>query len=187
LSEQLAGLREALTSMSVGEKRRLWLPYKLAFGSKPTIMNAPKSELVYDVALLKIISPPTPPQNVAAAPPDAKRTPSGLAYRVVDSGTGTRHPGPNSRVSLRFAAFTPDGKMFESSYERGDVTTARLTRLIKGWQEGLQLMVEGERTVFWIPGSLAHGEIKPGVEREPFAPPAGPVVFDVELVEILEP
>jgi FKBP-type peptidyl-prolyl cis-trans isomerase len=70
--------------------------------------------------------------------------------------------------------------MFDSSVTRGEPATFGLGQVIKGWTEGLQLMVEGEKTRFWIPAELAYGE-KPQGGR-----PAGMLVFDVELLEIVK-
>jgi len=184
LAESVAGVVEAVQMMSLGEKRRLWLPYALAFGSKPNIYNAPTTDLVYELTLVKVISAPTPPRNLTA-PPGAKKTPSGLTYQVLKPGTGQRHPSDTSRVTVSYSAFTPDGKMFETSLATADSVSIRMDRLMPGWREGLELMVEGEHTVLYIPGKLAHGDIKPGEVRAPFDPPAGPVVFDLELVKIL--
>jgi peptidylprolyl isomerase len=187
LARQIAGLREALLHMAPGEQRRLWIPYALAFGSLPQVRNAPTSDLVYDLELVKIARRPAIPAHVAAPPTDAKATSSGLRFRVIASGHGARHPTAQSRVELRYAAFTPDGNLFESSVTGGDSTTAQLSRLMEGWSEGLQLMVEGERRVLWIPAKLAHGELIPGQPALPFEPPRGPLVFDVELLKILDP
>ena len=65
--------------------------------------------------------------------------------------------------------------MFDSSVTRGEPATFPLNRVIKGWTEGVQLMVEGEKTRFWIPEPLAYRG-----EREP----KGMLVFDVELIKI---
>jgi peptidylprolyl isomerase len=184
LAEAIAGLKEAVQMMSLGEKRRLWIPYALAFGSRPGVYNAPTTDLVYDLTLVKVIAAPTPPKDLNP-PKSAKQTPSGLAYQVLKPGTGQQHPGERSRVQLQYSAWTPDGKMFETSWTSADSVPVRLDVILAGWKEGLQLMVEGERAILWIPGRLAHGDLKPGEQRAPFEPPAGPVVFDVELVKIL--
>jgi peptidylprolyl isomerase len=187
LARQIAGLREALLQMTAGERRRVWMPYAIAFGSMPHIINAPKTGLVYELELVKIVRKPTVPADVAAPPSNAQRTASGLRSRVISKGHGTRHPTDQSRVELRYSSFTPDGKMYESSYTKGNSVTAKLMMVMDGWREGLKLMVEGERRVLWIPAKLAHGEIIPGQPALPFEPPRGPVVIDVELLKILEP
>jgi len=116
---------------------------------------------------------PAPP-DVAAPPADAQRTPSGLASKVLKPGTGTRHPRPNSQVTVHYTGWTTDGKMFDSSVQRGEPATFGLDQVIPGWTEGVQMMVEGEKRRFWIPEALAYKG----------APPKGMLVFDVELLKI---
>ena len=118
---------------------------------------------------------PAPP-DVAAPPADAQKRPSGLATRVLTPGKGTRHPRPNSRVTVHYTGWTTDGKMFDSSVARGAPITFGLDEVIAGWTEGVQMMVEGEKRRLWIPESLAY-QGQPGA-------PAGMLVFDVELIRI---
>lgn len=118
-----------------------------------------------------------PPSDVAAAPADAERTASGLASKVIKAGTGTEHPTAASTVRVHYSGWTTDGKMFDSSVLRGAPAEFPLNRVIAGWTEGLQLMVEGEKRRLWIPAELAYGN-RPGR-------PAGMLVFDVELIAIL--
>jgi peptidylprolyl isomerase len=116
------------------------------------------------------------PTDVAAAPADAEKTKSGLASKLLKKGTGTDHPSASSSVSVHYTGWTTDGKMFDSSVKRGTPATFRLNGVIPGWTEGLQLMVAGEKRRFWIPEELAYKGRK--------GPPAGMLVFDVELLEI---
>lgn len=122
------------------------------------------------------------PADVAAAPADAQSTPSGLKYKVLSKGKGTDKPGPTDKVKVHYTGWTTDGKMFDSSVARNRPATFGLNQVIKGWTEGLQLMVEGEKTRFWIPGNLAYGD----TPKRPGAP-AGTLVFDVELLSIVKP
>ena len=78
------------------------------------------------------------PSDVAAAPADAEKSPSGLAWKVLAKGTGTEHPMPNDRVTVNYTGWTTDGKMFDSSTKRGRPATFVLSRVIKGWTEGVQ-------------------------------------------------
>jgi FKBP-type peptidyl-prolyl cis-trans isomerase len=118
------------------------------------------------------------PADVAAPPADATKTPSGLAYRVLRPGTGTQHPTASDTVRVNYTGWTPDGQMFDSSIPNGAPISFPLDRVIRGWTEGVQLMVVGEKTRFWIPGALAYGDVpREGV-------PTGPLVFDVELLAI---
>ena len=118
------------------------------------------------------------PDDVAAAPSDAETTASGLASRVLQAGAGTENPGPTSNVTVHYTGWTTDGRMFDSSVVRGQPATFPLNGVIRGWTEGVQLMVEGEKRRFWIPADLGYGE-NPGGGR-----PGGLLVFDVELLRI---
>ncbi len=118
------------------------------------------------------------PDDVAAAPADAESTASGLASRVIEAGTGAEHPAPTSRVVVHYTGWTTDGRMFDSSVARGQPAMFPLNGVIRGWTEGLQLMVVGEKRRFWIPANLAYGD-NPGGGR-----PGGLLVFDVELLDI---
>jgi peptidylprolyl isomerase len=133
--------------------------------------------LVFDVELISFEpSPSQPPPDVKAPPADAKKTASGLAYKVLHQGTGGRHPKPNSQVQVHYTGWTTDGKMFDSSVVRGQPAEFPLDGVIPGWTEGLQLMFEGEKTRFWIPEALAYkGEA---------GQPRGMLVFDIELIKI---
>ena len=85
---------------------------------------------------------------MAAPPADAKTTASGLAYKVLQAGTGTEKPTETSKVTVDYTGWTTDGKMFDSSVQRGTPATFPLNRVIKGWTEGVQLMVVGEKNSF---------------------------------------
>lgn len=114
------------------------------------------------------------PADVAAPPADAQRTGSGLASKILAPGSGTRHPRPNSRVTVHYTGWMTNGEMFDSSVG-GEPATFGLDEVIKGWTEGVQMMVEGEKRRFWIPAKLAYGDS--GKVR-------GMLVFDIELIKI---
>jgi len=121
---------------------------------------------------------PETPTDVKAAPQDAVKTPSGLASKVLSKGNGSAHPAAADTVTVHYSGWTTDGKLFDSSVKRGEPTSFPLNGVIKGWTEGVQLMVEGEKRRFWIPADLAYGE-NPGGGR-----PGGTLVFDIELLSI---
>ncbi|MBN8609259.1 MAG: FKBP-type peptidyl-prolyl cis-trans isomerase [Deltaproteobacteria bacterium] len=177
LNGVIAGWTEGLQLMVVGEQRRFWIPEELAYRGRP---NRPAGMLVFDVELISFVAAPTPPttpEDVAAAPANAERTASGLASRVLRAGTGTTHPTSENVVEVHYSGWTTDGQMFDSSVTRGEPAQFPLGGVIAGWTEGVQLMVEGERRRFWIPESLAY-QGRPGA-------PAGMLVFDVELIRIV--
>ena len=177
----IPGWTEGLQLMVEGEKRRMWIPADLAYGDKPRRPGAPTGDLVFDVELLEIQSAPTPPENLKSPPNSAKKTESGLAYKVLEEGKGKRHPEKTDQVTVEYSGWTSDGEMFDSTFKHGRPMSFRLNRVIPGWTEGVQLMVEGERTRFWIPADLAYGE-KP---KRPGAP-SGDLIFDIKLVKIQE-
>jgi FKBP-type peptidyl-prolyl cis-trans isomerase len=123
---------------------------------------------------------PETPTDVAAAPADAAKTATGLASKVLKAGTGAKKPAATDTVTVHYTGWTTDGKQFDSSVSRGQPASFPLNGVIKGWTEGVQLMVVGEKRRFWIPANLAYGE-NPGGGR-----PGGTLVFDVELLGIKE-
>ena len=105
-------------------------------------------------------------------------TASGLQYKVIEAGTGEK-PGPADTVVVHYRGTLVDGEVFDSSYDRNTPATFQVNGVIKGWQEGLQLMSEGAKWMFYIPSELAYGE--KGAGR---IPPSSVLVFEVELLEV---
>ena len=130
--------------------------------------------LVVSSGILWAVQDLPAPDDVAAPPEDAQKSDSGLSSRVLVKGTGSEHPSATSTVTVHYTGWTTDGKMFDSSVVRGQTATFPLNRVIKGWTEGLQFMVVGEKRRFWIPADLAYGENG----RVP-----GMLVFDIELFQ----
>ncbi|MFT5836859.1 MAG: FKBP-type peptidyl-prolyl cis-trans isomerase [Candidatus Azotimanducaceae bacterium] len=180
LNRVIKGWTEGLQLMVVGEKRRFWIPADLAYGENPS-GGRPGGLLVFEVELLgieKAPEAPKVPEDVAAVPESAEVRDSGLASRVLSAGTGTVNPSKEDMVTVHYSGWTTDGEMFDSSVMRGSPATFGLSQVIAGWTEGVQLMVEGEKRRFWIPGKLAYGEKPQG------GAPGGTLVFDVELIKI---
>ena len=153
-----------------------------AAGTTPAALARPVEEGTRSGMIEELPEPPPPPEvpaDVAAAPADAIKTASGLAYKVLKPGTGTVKPTATSTVEVHYSGWTTDGKMFDSSVTRGEPTSFGLNQVIKGWTEGVQLMTVGEKARFWIPGDLAYGDkpTRPGA-------PSGMLVFDIELIAI---
>ena len=105
-------------------------------------------------------------------------TESGLQYEVIKPGTGKK-PVLTDTVVVHYHGTLVDGTVFDSSYERNTPATFQVNGVIKGWQEGLQLMSEGAKWKLYIPSELAYGE--KGVGR---IPPGSVLVFEVELLEV---
>jgi peptidylprolyl isomerase len=166
------GFREAIALLHEGERRRFWIPEALAWQSHAMAVRGP---LVFDLELVAVLDmpdpPPTPP-DVAAPPASAIRTPSGLAYRVLQRGVGTRKPGADSAVEVHYSYWSSDGRLIDSTVP--NVTPHRTAfkdrDLAPGVVEALREMVVGERRRLWVPESLGFpGQQKPapGVLRAP--------------------
>ncbi|GHA37625.1 FKBP-type peptidyl-prolyl cis-trans isomerase [Photobacterium aphoticum] len=108
-----------------------------------------------------------------------KTTASGLQYQVLQEGTGTVHPKATDKVTVHYHGTLIDGTVFDSSVQRGETIQFGLNQVIPGWTEGVQLMVEGEKTRFFIPAELAYGNRSMGVIK-----PGSTLIFDVELFKI---
>ncbi len=177
LNRVIAGWTEGVQLMVKGEKTRFWIPEELAYKGRK---GAPSGMLVFDIELVDIVPSMTErfpaPENVASPPADAKRTATGLAYKVIKAGTGSSHPTGTTKVSVHYTGWQTDGTTFDSSHKRGRPATFPLNGVIAGWTEGVQLMVQGEVTRFWIPEDLAYKGRK--------GRPSGMLVFDIELLEI---
>lgn len=110
---------------------------------------------------------------------NAVTTPSGLKYIVIKEGTGAM-PAATSNVKVHYTGMLLDGKVFDSSVQRGEPIDFPLNQVIKGWTEGLQLMKEGAKYKFYIPSNLAYGERGAGG----VIPPNADLIFEVELLKI---
>ncbi len=180
----IEGLTEGVQLMVAGEKRRFWVPARLAYSERP-FRKAPAGDLVFDLQLERVVpgrKPPPPPTDVSGIPKGAKRTASGLAYRVLKAGDGKQTPKADDAIEVHYSGWTIDGRMFDSSVAQGKPRKFKVSNVIKGWTEGLQLMHVGDKTRFWIPADLAYGDTpaRPGM-------PAGMLIFDVELMAIFDP
>jgi FKBP-type peptidyl-prolyl cis-trans isomerase FklB len=105
-------------------------------------------------------------------------TASGLQYEVLREGTGPK-PVATSQVKVHYHGTFIDGKVFDSSVDRGEPVTFGLDQVIPGWTEGVQLMTVGSKYKFYVPGNLGYGARPPqGME------PNATLIFEVELLEI---
>jgi len=180
----IKGWEEGLELMSVGDKARLIIPYNLAYGEegRPPIIPQ-RTDLIFDVEIIDAETLPVAvPYKVEGK--DTVSTESGLKYIVVEevSRKNSLVPKNGQNVSVHYTGYFEDGKIFDSSIERGQPISFVLGQgaVIKGWDEGIAIMRKGEKFRLLIPYDLAYGE-----QGYPGAiPPKSNLIFDVELVDI---
>jgi len=119
---------------------------------------------------------PPAPSDVAAAPADAKKTSSGLAWKQLKPGTGTVHPAPADRVTVNYNGWTTNGRIFDSTDMRGKPSSFVVGAVLPGMSEAIKLLTVGEKGRFWVPEKLAF-KSAPGK-------PQGMCVFEIELLDI---
>lgn len=173
VSKLMPGWQGPLKQMRIGEVAQLWVPQEL--GLDPEGLEL-KGSLIFEMEIVKVLSMPQTPADVAAPPADAEKTASGLASQILKAGTG-EHPTDEDRVEVNYTGWTTDGEMFDSSYVSGQTAVFPLANIIAGWQEGLKLMKVGETRRLWIPEDLAY--------KGADGAPKGMLVFDIELIQIL--
>src|SRR5437764_11010637 len=129
----------------------------------------------------------TAPSDVAAPPPDAEITSSGLAMKVLKAGIGTVHPATNDCVRANFVAWKTDGTLFSTSTSMDNSEILCLNAGIVGVSEALKEMVVGEKRRLWVPEDLTfrehhhHGQKRPEEEESPHKD----LTFDLELLSII--
>ena len=107
-------------------------------------------------------------------------TKSGLQYEILTEGTG-KQPKATDTVRCHYEGSLINGSVFDSSYKRGEPAEFGLSQVIPGWTEGVQLMKEGAKYLFYIPYLLGYGENGAGSS----IPPYSTLIFDVELIKVL--
>jgi len=107
--------------------------------------------------------------------------PSGLQYEIIKVGTGPK-PTAEDQVKCHYHGTTIEGKVFDSSVDRGEPATFPVNRVIPGWTEALQLMPVGSKWKLFIPANLAYGEKGAGNDIKPNST----LIFEVELLEIVK-
>jgi FKBP-type peptidyl-prolyl cis-trans isomerase FklB len=113
--------------------------------------------------------------------PGVVTLPSGLQYQVVSEGTGPK-PAITDQVRVHYRGTTIDGKVFDSSIDRGEPIELSVGGVIAGWTEALQLMPVGSKWKLFIPSNLAYGDQAAGS-----IPPGSTLIFDVQLLDIVKP
>lgn len=114
--------------------------------------------------------------------PEVVTTQSGLQYEILQESDGPM-PKASDKVKVHYTGMLINGKVFDSSVERGEPNVFGVTQVIKGWQEALQLMTVGSKWKVYIPQDIAYGARGAGGGE---IPPYSALVFEMELLEIVE-
>lgn len=180
-SKVIKGWDEGLQLLKKGEKAQLIIPYQLAYGERgrPPLIP-PKSTLVFDIEVLDVQDGPAPPKPYDVAGKDTVTFPSGLKMIRLNETKGTK-PNSGQAVSVHYTGYLQDGKIFDSSVERGEPISFPLGqgRVIKGWDEAIGYMHVGEKARLIIPPAIGYGQREMGP-----IPANSTLIFDVELVGV---
>jgi peptidylprolyl isomerase len=177
----IKGWDEGIQLMSVGDKIRLIIPANLAYGEQGAGgVIPPNATIIFDVELMQIKEGPKP---FDAKGKDTITTASGLKYIVIEKAQQAGSQAENGKtVSVHYSGYLMDGKVFDSSLERGQPISFKLGegRVIPGWEEGIKLMSIGDKLKLIIPSNLAYGEQGAGG----VIPPNATLIFDVQLMDV---
>ncbi len=182
VGQVIKGWDEGIALLKEGDKAVFIIPPQLGYGNRATGSIPANSTLKFEVELMKVQQP------VQVKPYDTKgkdtiTTASGLQYIIVQPAKeGAKAAVKGHKVTVNYSGYFTDGKMFDSSVKRGQPFEFVLGagQVIKGWDEGVALMKEGEKCRFILPYDLAYGERGyPGA-----IPPKATLIFDVELIKV---
>ncbi len=175
------GLDESVAILRKGEKGRFIIPSALAFGERGGGPVPPNNDIIMDLEVTDVqeITVPVKYDTTGITP---KTTASGLKYFEIKRSGNPQKAEAGKNVKVHYSGYLADGKMFDSSVERGEPIEFALGggNVIAGWEEGIALMHVGDKFRLVIPYSLAYGE----QGRAPVIPAKADLTFDVELIKV---
>lgn len=176
----IKGWEEGIRLLNKGAKASFRIPPSLAYGESGVGPIPPGATLLFDVELVDIVKPAVP---IDVTGLETIQTASGLKYTVASSVADATKVEAGMRVKVHYNGFFEDGRMFDSSYERGQPIEIVVGQgmVIQGWDEGIQLLSVGDRAQLFIPYNLAYGE----QGRGPI-PGSANLIFDVEVVDAVK-
>lgn len=176
----IRGWDEGISYLKEGEKATLIIPAALGYGARSAGKIPPNSVLKFDVELVKVT------ERVLPKPYDVKgkevlKTASGLQYVIIEEGKGAKVE-KGKKALVHYSGYFLDGKMFDSSVEKGQpfTLTVGVGQVIPGWDEGLLLLSVGSKARFIIPYQLGYGE----GGYPPIIPAKADLIFDVEILNV---
>lgn len=175
----IAGWDEGIELLHEGDSATLTIPSSLGYGDRDMGKIPPNSTLIFDVELISVTEPVKPFEVNGL---DTLTTESGLKYIRLNENDSGQKASPGDMVYVHYSGFLEDGKLFDSSVERGEPFVFPLGqgKVIRGWDEGLALLKEGEKAKFIIPPDLAYGDRG----YPPVIPEKATLIFDVELLTV---
>ncbi len=163
---------EKVEIIRVGEEAEKFVVSKESFAEAVSASQSKETERLE--ALQKELN-----REISNRWPDAKQTPSGLRYVVMEEGKGDASPVMGQKVTVHYTGTLLDGRMFDSSVTRGVPAEFNIGQVIEGWNEALVTMKKGEKRTLIIPPELGYGQQGyPGV-----IPPNSYLIFEVELLD----
>jgi FKBP-type peptidyl-prolyl cis-trans isomerase len=176
---RMAFMKELVLKLKGGGTCRAEVPVATAFGERKPPALGDDKDCAWLFRVVTVFRPQPVPAFTPSAPDKLTKTASGLQYEVIKEGTGSA-PRATDRVQVHYAGWLEDGKVFDSSYGRGEPAEFRLDQVIAGWTEGMQLMKEGGTYQFVIPANLGYGE----AGSPPAIPANATLVFRIELLKV---
>ncbi len=177
LNRVIPGWTEGMQLVGQGGMIELEIPYTLGYGEAGSPPDIPGKATLH--FLVELLPPPEPGAIDPDAPKEFTTTKSGLKYRILRKGDGTK-PKASNTVTVHYKGTLEDGTQFDSSYERGQPATFPLGGVIPGWTEGMQLVGKGGMIELEIPYQLAYG----AEGRPPRIPAKAQLHFIVELLQV---
>jgi peptidylprolyl isomerase len=178
-NQVIAAWEEAFTILRKGDMAELFVPAALGYGDRWAGRIPPKSDLKFTVEVVDIASSPIP-FDVKGR--DTVKTASGLKYVIIGMGEGEK-PKVRDHVNFHFTGWLPDGRMFDSSVDRGSPVSIELGRgnVLMGWEEAFKLFPKNTVFKLIVPYQLALGE----AGHPPQIPPKTDLIFDIIITDII--
>lgn len=167
------GWHEGILQMSVGEKRRLWVPASL---TPPKPQSGPQGDVIFDLELLAVKKIPEMP---GTKPPEgATMTRFGAFSRILEEGEGEETGAAGRGALTHYIVWAGDGKVHDTSLIRERPTLFVYENMLPAFSDVLKQMKVGERRQIWIPENVANGNW--------VGKPKGMLIFDVEMIRIAD-
>jgi peptidylprolyl isomerase len=172
LARLAPGFAAAVVSMKKGERAMMWIPPELGYLGPPSTVP---EVTVYEVELVDIEAGPATPPDVAAPPPDAKKTSQGVAYEIVKPGTGTEKPTFQDLVQYNYSAWMANGRLVDSSVVIKQPKQTFVFREPPAMEEVLRALTVGAVARVWMPE--AQIEMMPPLAK-------GTLTYEIELLGV---